>query len=320
MIGEKGGVFRRKFRILLQKFMQKGKERLTVMFIPHSEKKIFNLHISNFTLFFVLIGISLIITIAIFSIEKQETTYKRQVAYQSANYQIKTQINKFVEITNRLVLRTDKVSRTVDDLIKLTRLSSGSHFVDPQAQGGPAIPVNQTNSAQNIEEINSLKKVHSETTVLGQKIMRLSNHMRRFGRIMNNFPSIWPLVGGGTVVREFGAQMNDFTGRMSLSPGITIKAFSGTPVRATANGTVTKIGYSNKYGLYCVIKHGYLITTRYGYFQSTKVKVGMTVKKGSVIGYVGRTGAALDYGLCYEVRIGTSNVDPKNFINLDNYW
>ncbi len=316
-IDDKTKPLRRKFSIFLQKVKTKGRERLTIMFIPHSEKRIFNFHVSNFTLFFVLIALSLVITIAVFSIEKQETTYKRQVAYQSANYQIKIQLNKFVEITNELVSRTKNVKTTLNQLFKLTGLSSESFFVDMNAKGGPIVPL-KNKKADDITEINLLKKVHSDTLNISKRINRLSNHMKRFKRIANNYPSVWPLIGGGALIKRFGEK----TGSLIKTPssGIIIRAFPGTPVRSTANGTVTKIGYSKLYGLYCVIKHGYGFSSRYGYLQNIDVKVGQTIKKGIKIGEVGTTGSALGYGLLYEIKIGTRLVDPADFISLDNYW
>jgi murein DD-endopeptidase MepM/ murein hydrolase activator NlpD len=304
--------------------MTKGKERLTIMFIPHSEKKIFNFHISNFTLFAGIIVTSLVITIAIFSIEKQETTYKRQVAYQSANYQIKIQLNKFVKITDDLVKRTQKVKSTLNELFKLTGLSSDNYFIDTRAQGGPAIPVQEENrenlNAEQIKEILELRRVHSDTVNIGDRITRLSKHMRRFKSIADNYPSIWPLNGGGAVSKGFGIQRSDFSGNPVVSRGITIRTFGGTPVRATANGNVVEVGYSKKYGVYAVVKHGYGFRTLYGFLQDTKVRVGVNVKKGDVVGEVGRTGSAIDYSLYYEVQIGNELVDPSDFVSLDNYW
>lgn len=322
-IDEKSKPFRRRMNIFFHKLKEKGKERLTIMFIPHSEKKILNFHISNFVLFFSIIAISLVVTIAIFSIEKQETTYKRQVAYQSANYQIKIQLNKFVEITNELVSKTDKVKYTLNQLFKLTGLSSESFFVDPRAQGGPEVPLPGNETArqrEEIAEINLLKQVHTDTLTIGQKINRLSNHMRRFRRIANNYPSIWPLIGGGAVAREFGVQLSDFTNKPTFNTGLFIKSFGGTPVRSTANGTVSEVGYSKKLGVYCIVRHGYGFSSTYGFLQNLKVKVGQTLKKGEEIGEVGVSGSAIGYGLYYEIKIGTEFVDPSDFISLDNYW
>jgi len=328
IIQEKTAPLRKKIKILYQKIMIKGRERLTVMFIPHSEKKIFNFHISNFTLFFALIFISLIVTIAIFSIEKQETTRKIQTSYEESNQQIKAQLDKFVEITNDLVSKTDKVKSTLNQLFKLTGLNSESLFLDTRAQGGPSVSIldnvnNDSNISQmrdNIREIDRLKQVHSDTLQIGERISRLSNHLKRFKTISNHYPSIWPLLGGGSVMTHFGVYMNEFTGKPAFSNGNVIRSFAGTPARATANGSVSEVNFNAKYGINCLIKHGYGFSSRYGFLQDINVKVGQNVKKGDIIGSVGRTGSATDYSLYYEVRIGNEMVDPKDFINFDNYW
>ena len=76
-------------------------------------------------------------------------------------------------------------------------------------------------------------------------------------------PSIWPLVGW--LSSGFGKRRDPFTGAPDFHPGLDIAADRGTPVRATADGTVESAGYNGNYGNSVVIDHGFGIATRFGH-------------------------------------------------------
>ena len=86
-------------------------------------------------------------------------------------------------------------------------------------------------------------------------------------------------------------------------------------------GTVTTAGWNGGYGNCVVIYHGNGISTLYGHMNKIAdgVKVGSTVQKGQVIGYVGTTGRSTGYHLHFSV-LNTN--DPNNvggYVNPDKY-
>lgn len=87
--------------------------------------------------------------------------------------------------------------------------------------------------------------------------------------------------------------------------GIDIAASVGTPVMASASGTVIlskTSGYNGGYGLYIVIKHGNGTQTLYGHMSRVDVTVGQMVGQGEVIGALGNTGRSTGPHLHFEVR------------------
>lgn len=74
----------------------------------------------------------------------------------------------------------------------------------------------------------------------------------------------------------------------------------GTPVKATAAGTVTRAGTWGGYGRMVELRHAKGITTRYAHLSSIGVRVGQPVGQGEVIGRVGATGLATGAHLHYE--------------------
>jgi len=83
---------------------------------------------------------------------------------------------------------------------------------------------------------------------------------------------------------------------------------------ATADGIVLSLGNDKISGRNITIGHGGTITTHYLHLSKFLVTEGEKVKRGDVIGLVGKSGKALGPHLHYEVRIGDKPVNPFNYI------
>jgi murein DD-endopeptidase MepM/ murein hydrolase activator NlpD len=98
--------------------------------------------------------------------------------------------------------------------------------------------------------------------------------------------------------------------RWKAHKGTDYAAGYGTPIVATANGTVTKSGYTGGNGNYVKIKHSGTYSTQYLHMTKRKVKVGQRVKQGQIIGTVGSTGLATGPHVCYRFWVNGRQVDP----------
>lgn len=92
--------------------------------------------------------------------------------------------------------------------------------------------------------------------------------------------------------------------------GTDFAAAIGTPIMATANGTVTKSSYTGGNGNYVKIRHNATYETQYLHMKKRKVKVGEFVKQGDVIGWVGMTGNTGGPHVCYRFWKNGRQVDP----------
>ena len=89
----------------------------------------------------------------------------------------------------------------------------------------------------------------------------------------------------------------------------------GTPIFATGDGVVAKAdNTASGYGNHIVIRHGFGYETLYGHLSKYKCRVGQSIKRGDVIGYVGSTGRSEAPHLHYEVTKNGNNVNPANYI------
>ncbi len=101
--------------------------------------------------------------------------------------------------------------------------------------------------------------------------------------------------------------------------GVDYAAPIGTPVKATANGTVKFVGRKGGYGNVVIIKHFGGYSTLYAHLSKFKkgLKRGKRVKQGQIIAYVGQTGRATGPHLHYEFRINGKHKDPLK-VHLPN--
>ena len=84
----------------------------------------------------------------------------------------------------------------------------------------------------------------------------------------------------------------------------------GTPIMATANGTVTESRYKGGNGNYVKVRHNGTYSTQYLHMSKRAVKVGNVVKQGDVIGYIGMTGNTGGPHVCYRFWKNGAQVDP----------
>lgn len=117
---------------------------------------------------------------------------------------------------------------------------------------------------------------------------------------------MWPVDGGYVSCRIWG-----YPGHT----GMDIAASAGTPVRASAAGTVVYSGWnSTGYGYMVLIDHGGGIQTLYAHNSALDVSYGQSVQQGQVISRIGRTGRASGNHCHFELRMNGRFVDPGIYV------
>lgn len=126
-------------------------------------------------------------------------------------------------------------------------------------------------------------------------------------------PDMLPVPG--PVVSGFGWRTNPLGGLAAeFHDGVDISVPVGTPVHATADGTVSYAGWYNGYGLYVQINHGYGIVTFYGHNSRILVHTGEHVVRGQVIALSGDTGHSTGPHVHFGVHYRGLPVNPLQFI------
>ncbi len=174
-----------------------------------------------------------------------------------------------------------------------------------QEKGQVQSDINQINNMINTLQI--AVKVREESLVELKEEL-LAKQARLASR-----PSLWPTTGD--VTSRFGSRNSPGGIGSNFHPGIDIANSVGTPIIATADGTVVASGWSSGYGETIEIDHGNSITTLYGHNSQLVVRTGQSVKKGQLIAYLGSTGYSTGPHLHYEVRVNGTAVNPASFLN-----
>jgi len=139
-------------------------------------------------------------------------------------------------------------------------------------------------------------------------------------KLYASIPAIQPISNKQLIALAsgFGLRIHPVYKVKKMHNGIDFAASIGTPVYATADGSVTKVEVRfSGYGKMVEIDHGFGYRTRYAHMHDFAVKKGQHVKRGDLIGYVGNTGLSTAPHLHYEVFINDQRVDPVHYFFND---
>lgn len=162
---------------------------------------------------------------------------------------------------------------------------------------------------QSVDEFSYLEHNASAVSVSNSGMRLLpASQMTSIGVV----PGLWPVVG--EITGHFGERLDPFSGEGAFHSGIDIASHYGDEIRATADGVVEEADQRAGYGRLVVIDHGFGVSTWYGHLSGFKAEVGMTVKRGDIIGYEGQSGRSTGPHLHYEVRIYNTPVNPWRYL------
>ncbi len=172
----------------------------------------------------------------------------------------------------------------------------------PQPQPVAAKPVvtaavEPVQKARMATETKEIEQTHAKSAV---KTAEATNALPTFR---------WPVRG--RVIAAYGAKTNG-----KQNDGINVAVPEGTPVKAAEDGVVAYAGNELKgYGNLILVRHANGYVTAYAHASELEVKRGDTIKRGQVIAKSGQTGDVGSPQLHFEIRKGSSPVDPLRFLN-----
>lgn len=220
------------------------------------------------------------------------------------NNRLTVQIEGFRELQDVLANRINETARTKSrtETAQVNLASRQAIAAEVKSEKERLLAVTKSQEELYQRQIDQLKELQAE---ISKEIDAYESELRR--TIDKNFlpaprPGVllWP-VNGGRLTQEYG--YTPFAARnygSKFHNGADIGAPIGTEVFAAEKGTVINIGnqdayrgcYRAGYGRFVVVKHENGLTTLSAHLSKFIVKVGDTVARGQVIGYVGRTGWA----------------------------
>ena len=236
------------------------------------------------------------------------TLVQENTSYREATGTLTSQIASLQAAINDLGdrARVDPVTaRAMDKLPPQIKNQGGTSM-----EGASALLTPEVAASSSLESTFGMLK--SVLSSLESYLNIVRSGVEKREALLSATPSIWPIHGW--LSAGFGRRPDPFTGEVDFHPGLDISAEKGTPVQATADGTIELAAPSGDYGNLVVIDHGFGLVTRYGHLSKFAVWQGQTVKRGDVIGYVGATGRATGPHLHYEVLANGKLMNPLQLL------
>ncbi len=123
----------------------------------------------------------------------------------------------------------------------------------------------------------------------------------------------------GQITSKYGYRANPFTGRsVELHGGIDFRGEIGSPIHATAAGTVIYAAPRGGYGNCVVIQHNKELKTLFGHMSKILVQQGDKIEVGDVVGTLGSTGRSTGPHLHYEIYKNNERINPEEFLKTFN--
>ena len=173
----------------------------------------------------------------------------------------------------------------------------------------PNLVINQI-YLDNVDEVNEENIKLAKEALTNSLEQELEEKEKIDSRTVNGiYLAVTPVTG--RITSRFGANesIRDHTHK-----GIDIAATRGTPILATAAGTVTFAGWSSGYGYLVKIDHGNEVQTYYGHCSRLYVSAGESVEAGTEIAAVGSTGNSTGNHLHFEIRLNGEQINPQTYV------
>ena len=196
-----------------------------------------------------------------------------------------------------------------------TQLSVGDRLTIPgghstaMASAAPAMQNAQPRTTP-VEKVNAPVKVASvgpvQTASVAKEEPRATEKPVKAAEAMPSFR--WPVRG--RVIAGFGSKPNG-----TQNDGINLAVPEGTLIKAADDGVVAYAGNELKgYGNLVLIRHSNGFVSAYAHASELMVKRGDSIKRGQVIAHAGQTGNVTSPQLHFEIRKGSTPVDPTQYL------
>ena len=120
-------------------------------------------------------------------------------------------------------------------------------------------------------------------------------------------------IDGARLSSGFGRRIHPILGYSKMHKGVDFAAKTGTPIYAAGDGVIERANNYGGYGKYIRIRHNSEYKTAYAHLNkfARKIRKGVNVKQGQVIGYVGSTGRSTGPHLHYEILLNDKQINPQ---------
>lgn len=248
----------------------------------------------------------------------KEATLKEENAQLLAEYNIlNKELDELSEVITALEHRDDNMYRVIFE----------SDPIDPSIrQGGIggsdryAVLREMNNSELLISTNEKLDRLTKAAYIQSKSFDEIEVMVKNKIDMLASIPAILPVSLKDKKVHKssgFGYRIHPIYKTRKFHAGVDFSGPIGTPIYATGNGKVIKVGTDSGYGKHVIIDHGYSYKTHYAHMSAYTVKRGQKVKRGEIIGFLGNSGRSTGPHCHYEVLKNDIAVNPINYFFND---
>lgn len=250
-----------------------------------------------------------------FGFHNETYTVKENSTLRGQYKAMEDRLNRALSVLDQIRARDDNFYRV---MMQMEPIKLSQRFAGLTDEGGHA-------NLYKMSDKDLLSKLNTNLELLERQIYVQSSSFDELRAAAMNqqdkvrhVPSVLPInIEDYSMSSGYGYRVDPVYGNSAFHAGLDFAAPQGTPVYATADGTVQAAERSEGYGNKIDISHGYNYMTRYAHLSQIDVEAGQKVKRGDKIGEVGSTGKSTGPHLHYEVRYKNEPQNPVNYYFLD---
>ncbi len=267
----------------------------------------------GYFLMFVFIGAIGYIIISSFHDTPKVKGLKRQISLLKTNYEtFNKDLNNVESLLEYLQERDDNIYRTIFEAEPVHKSVRNAGFGGSNRYSNLELSDAEivVQTAQRLDKIR--KKIYVQSVSYDELIDLATNKEKMVAAV----PAIQPIANKDLTrtASGWGYRIHPVYKIRKFHYGMDFTAPTGTEVYATGDGTIELVEFSRRgYGNKIIINHGFGYKTLYAHLSGFNVKVGQSVKRGDIIGYVGNTGLSTAPHLHYEVLLNNKKVNPINY-------
>jgi murein DD-endopeptidase MepM/ murein hydrolase activator NlpD len=234
------------------------------------------------------------------------------------NAMLKNQLSELTRKTERIQSDLVQLSDRNNDLRLMVALPKVDDATRSASSGGSLLGpefsfLSREASASLTGAGDLLSQLEREVQVQKQSYVEIANRYEANKTLFKHLPAIKPCDGPYSL-NGYGMRIHPVLGVWRMHEGLDIMNESGTAVYAPGDATVRFAGVTaSGYGRVIELEHGYGYTTLFAHLSEVSVREGRKVKRGELIGRVGRSGLVSGPHLHYEVRLNGRKMNPVDY-------
>lgn len=303
-------------------------KHLTFILIPHSRSGIKQISIPRTLVVGAAFLLILTIGVMIFYIlgfEGKEYYVKKTKEIINRNQILDKNLAHYDSLLATLSTRIDSIYTINENIPKQFAISER----DLKLNSGETIALPKSGFELPLKRVLYLiDRMERKSTAFEYNYEKLFDYCDKIEDYLHHLPSIRP--ADGIITKEFEHLFDIVSNARKLHPGVDINNVEGTPVVATADGTIEDINISEDLGRYILVDHQNGYKTRYAHLQlvtqmkeKLELKVGDKVTRGQQIGCIGRTGRIsilkLPTHVLYSVEHHGTLVNPADYFFASDF-